>query len=600
MGIVDEDVQRVRDAVNIREIISQYVQLKQVGRRWVGLCPFHAEKSGSFSVNEADGFWYCHGACHRGGDTIGFIRDIEHLDFPGSVEHLAGKLGITLRYTERGEDEGRKRRHQLVEAMRKAVEWYHDRLLTADDAGPARSYLRSRGLGGEIVRQYQIGWAPDSWDAMVRALRLPSEVAVDTGLAFLNRSGRLTDAFRGRVLFPILDVNGDPVAFGGRILPGADGPKYKNSPESAIYKKSQILYGLSWAKTEIVHADEAIVCEGYTDVIGFAQAELGRAVATCGTALTEEHLRIIGKFSHHVVLAFDADTAGQNAAARIYEWEQKLKLSVTVAALPAGVDPGELAQTDPQRLREAVESSVPFLGFRVHRVLDAARLDAPEQRAAAAEAALEVIREHPSELVRDQYVMEVADRCRIEADQLRARLRRPGAVRVLEDRGTRRQADRDSAEVEALRHLIHSPDAIDPLLLVDPASSEVLFTDERNLAAFRVLASHDSVHAAIDAADPGAAELILRLAVDETDSDPEDVVALLVRSAALRELGVVEARARSDGTVMALESKLLLEQLVEPTTRRTAIDQLLLWLGSRSEHETLQHVMGSGEPAHGE
>jgi DNA primase len=595
MGILDEDVQRVRDAVNIREVISQYVQLKQVGRRWVGLCPFHAEKTGSFSVNEAEGFWYCHGACHRGGDTIDFIRDIEHLDFPSSIEHLAGKLGITLRYTERGEDEGRRRRHQLVDAMRKAVEWYHERLLTAGDAGPARGYLRSRGLGGDIVRQYQIGWAPDSWDAMVRALRLPEEIAVDTGLAFLNRSGRLTDAFRGRVLFPILDVNGDPVAFGGRILPGADGPKYKNSPESAIYKKSQVLYGLSWAKTDIVHADEAIVCEGYTDVIGFAAAGVPRAVATCGTALTEEHLRVIEKFAHRIVLAFDADAAGQSAAARIYEWEQKLKLSVAVADLPAGVDPGELAQSDPDRLRAADESAVPFLGFRVRRVLDGARLDAPEQRAAAAEAALDVIREHPSELVRDQYVMEVADRCRIEPDQLRARLRRPGAVRVVEDRAPRRAVDSDSPEVEALRHLIHSPAAIDPLLLVEPEASEVLFLDERNLAAFRVLAQHESVHAAIDAADPGAAELILRLAVDETDSDPEDVVALLVRRAVIRELAVVEAQARSEGAVLALEPKLLLEQLVEPATRRAAIDQLLLWLGPRGAHRTLQRVTGSDE-----
>jgi DNA primase len=371
-----------------------------------------------------------------------------------------------------------------------------------------------------------------------------------------------------------------------------------------IYKKSQVLYGLSWAKTDIVNRDEAIVCEGYTDVIGFAHAGVPRAVATCGTALTEEHLRVIEKFAHRVVLAFDADAAGQNAAARIYEWEQKLKLSVAVADLPAGVDPRELAQSDPERLRAAVESAMPFLGFRVRRVLDAARMQTPEQRVAAAEAAVEVIREHPSELVRDQYLMEVADRCRIDPDQLRARLRRPAAVRVAVDRGSRPSGggngDRDSAEVEALRHLIHSPDEIDPLLLVDPKASEILFTDERHLAAFRALASHDSVHGAIEAADPGAAELVLRLAVEETDSDPEDVVALLVRGAVLRELAVVEAQARTEGTVVSLEPKLLLEQLVEPATRRTAIDQLLLWLSSRGEDRTLQRVTGSGEPAHGE
>ena len=581
MGIVDEDVQRVRDSVNVREIVSQYVQLKQVGRRWSGLCPFHAEKSPSFSVNEAEGFWYCFGACHRGGDAIGFVREIEHLDFVAAVEHLAGKLGITLRYTEKGEDEGRKHRRQLVGAMEKAAEWYHQRLLTGSDAGQARGYLRSRGLDGDVVRRYQIGWAPDAWDELTKSLRVPSEILVECGLGFLNRGGRLTDAFRGRILFPILDVNGDPVAFGGRIMPGADGPKYKNSPESPIYRKSQVLYGLSWAKGEIVHADEAIVCEGYTDVIGFAQAGMGRAIATCGTALTEEHLRIIEKFAHRVVLAFDADAAGQSAAARIFEWEQKLKLTVAVADLPVGVDPGELAQSDPDRLRAAIDDAIPFLGFRVKRVLDGARLDSPEQRASAAEAALDVIREHPSELVRDQYVMDVAARCRLDPDQLRARLRQPGASRVREDvRAPRRQIDRDNPEVEALRHLIHAPDAIDPLLLLDPKASESLFVDERNLAAFRVLAAHGSVPDAIAAADPGAAELLVRLAVDETDSDPEDVVALLVREAARRAIA-------EDRLVAAdLSPQLLLMELlidVEPATRRGAIDQLLLWLGSRSE-----------------
>ncbi len=592
MGIVDEDIQRVRDAANIREVVGQYVQLRQSGRRWVGLCPFHPEKSPSFSVNEHEGFWYCFGACHRGGDAIGFVREIEHTDFVGAVELLAGKLGVTLRYTERGEDEGRKKRARLIDAMGKAVDWYHERLLTAPDAGRARSYLRARGIDGELARRYRIGWAPEAWDEAMRALHLPTEVAVETGLAFLNRNGRLTDAFRGRILFPIYDVTGDPVAFGGRIMPGAEGPKYKNSPETAIYTKSRALYGLNWAKAQIVNLGEAVVCEGYTDVIGFATAGVERAVATCGTALTEEHLRVLEKFAKRVVLAFDADAAGQSAAARIYEWEQKLTMTVAVADLPAGVDPGELAQTDPDRLRAAVEGAVPFLGFRVHRVLDAGQMDTPEQRAATAEAALEVIREHPSPLVRDQYVMEVAARCRFEPDQLRARLTarpqpgvpRPGAVRVREDRTSvieaRTEGVRDTAEIEALRHLIHSSEAIDPLLLADPAASEALFADERNLAAFRALASTESVRDALAVADPGAAELLQRLAVDDVESDPEDVVALLVREAVRRQL----ASARSRGVVVNLAPvKLATEQLTEPKTRRAAIDQLLSWLGSSTE-----------------
>ena len=583
MGIVDEDIQRVRESVNLREIVSQNVQLKRVGRRWVGLCPFHAEKSGSFNVNEEAGLWKCFG-CGMGGDSISYVREIEHLDFVGAVEYLAGKAGITLRYTKSGEDEGRKRRARLIDAMAKAVDWYHDRLLHAPDAGAARGYLRARGLTGELVREYRIGWAPDAWDELCKALRLPDNVVTDTGLGFLNRRGGQTDAFRARMLFPIFDTNGDPVAFGGRVLPGGDGPKYKNSPETPIYSKSKVLYGLSWAKGPIVTADEAIVCEGYTDVIGFGIAGVPRAVATCGTALTEEHLRLLRKFANRVVLAFDADAAGQNAAARFYEWERKLELDVAVAALPDGVDPGELALRDPDALRAAVEQAVSYLGFRVRRVLEGAQLTSPEGRARAAEQAIAVIREHPSELVRDQYVMEVADRCRVDADQLRARLRNAARPITVRDE-VRRDVVNDSPELEVLRHLLHSGDEIDGLLLADPAVTEQLFRSERNAAAFRAIASTSNAQAAIEAADPGAAEVLLRLALEETSSEPEEAVARLVQEAAEQARRSMEVNA-DDPLAIAHESatvKLAVEALLDAPTRRLAIDQLLTWLGSRSE-----------------
>ena len=578
MGIVDEDIQRVRDAVNLRDIVSQYVQLKRVGRRWVGLCPFHAEKTGSFNVNEENGLFKCFG-CGIGGDSITFVREIEHLDFVGAVEWLAGKTGITLRYTERREDEGRKRRARLIDAMAKAVAFYHERLLHGSDAGTARGYVRSRGLDGEAVREYQLGWAPAGWDDLARALRVPDDVLVDSGLGFLNRRGGQTDAFRERLLFPIFDVNGDPVAFGGRLLPGREGPKYKNSPGSAIYDKSKVLYGLNWAKGDVVNADEAIVCEGYTDVIGFAAAGVPRAVATCGTALTEEHLRLLRRFARRVILAFDADAAGQNAAARFYQWERDLEIDVAVAALPRGVDPGDLAYNDPGALQKSVVDATPFLGFRVNRVLEAASLSSPEGRARAAEQALTVIAEHPSELVRDQYVMQVADRCRIEPDQLRARLRAPRASRVAVDRPSSR-ATRiwlpDSPEVNALLALIHAPDSVDAFLMQDPELTESMFTDLKNLAAFRALASTATIETAIAAADPGAADLLLQLSVADFDGDPEDAVASLVRAAARRAIGV------STNPIDPQVHEALLD-VNEPVSRREAIVQLLTWLRSRSE-----------------
>ena len=577
MGIVDDDIVRVREATNLRDVVSQYVQLKRVGRRWVGLCPFHAEKTGSFNVNEENGLFKCFG-CGKGGDAITFVREIEHLDFVGAVEWLAGKAGITLRYTEKREDEGRKRRARLIDAMTKAVDWYHARLLTGDDAGPARGYLRSRGLDGDVVREYRLGWAPEGWDTLARELRLPDDVLIDTGLGFLNRRGGQTDAFRGRLLFPIFDTSGDPVAFGGRILPGGDGPKYKNSSGSAIYDKSKVLYGLNWAKGDVVNADEVVVCEGYTDVIGMARAGVTTAVATCGTALTVDHLQTLRKFARRVVLAFDADAAGQDAAARFYQWEKDLDLDVAVAALPPGVDPGDLAQSDPERLQSSVTDAVPFLGFRVGRVLEAASLASPENRARAAEAALAVISEHPSELVRDQYLMQVADKCRFDPEQLRARLRRPGAKRVpvtSDDKATRVWLPR-TPEINALLALIHAPDDVDQFLMMDAKLTSAMFVDMKNAAAFDALATTSSLHEAIEVADPGASELLLQLSVAEVDGDPEDAAARLITEAVRRNL-------RTSQIPIPPEVHEALNEINEPNTKRAAIDQLLTWLSSRSE-----------------
>ncbi len=239
MGIVDEDIERVRAAVPLVEVVQQYVPLRRVGTRWVGLCPFHAEKSPSFGVNESLGIFKCFG-CNAGGDVISFVRELEHLDFVGAVELLANRAGIQLRYTSGGEGRDRQRRTVLVEAMAKAADWYHRRLLESPDARPARDYLRSRGIGGDVARRYQLGWAPDDWDGLVRGLGLPDDVARDTGLAFVNRRQRLQDSFRARVMFPIFNEAGDPVAFGGRVLPRSEDPaKYKNSPETRHLREVQ-------------------------------------------------------------------------------------------------------------------------------------------------------------------------------------------------------------------------------------------------------------------------------------------------------------------------------------------------------------------------
>jgi len=421
MGIPDEDVARVREATDIVALIGEHAALKRQGRRWVGLCPFHGEKTPSFSVNAEEGFYYCFG-CQAKGDAITFVREVEHLDFVDAVRRLADKSGITIREDANSGRESQ-RRQVFRDAMEQAAEWYHQRLLVGADAGQARDYLRSRGYDGEVVRRFRLGWAPDGWDELCRALALPEEIAVGAGLAFVNRRGKLQDAFRARVLFPICDPSGHPVALGGRVLPGsADPAKYKNSTETPIYSKRRTLYALNWAKHDIIARDEVVVCEGYTDVIGLFGAGVERAVATCGTALAEEHVKLLRGFASKVVLAFDADGAGQAAAGRFYEWERRLEINVAVAALPPGSDPGELARSDPDGLRAAIEGAKPFLQFRVERILDGGELSTPEGRAKAADTALAAVAEHPDNLVRDQYVMQVAERCRLEPLLLRDRL----------------------------------------------------------------------------------------------------------------------------------------------------------------------------------
>lgn len=581
MGIVDEDIVRVRESTDIVAIITQYTQLKRVGRRFSGLCPFHGEKTPSFSVNAEEGFYYCFG-CQVKGDAITFVREKEQLDFAAAVEWLANKANITLRYTDANEGESRKRRSKLYDAIETAVDWYHNRLLTAPDAGPARAYLRDRGFTGELVREFKMGWAPDEWDALSNSLRLSNQDLIDAGLGFINRRNRQQDAFRGRVMFPIFDAQARAVGFGGRILPGSDDPaKYKNSSESTVYAKSRVLYGLNWAKTDIVKADEVVVCEGYTDVIGFFQADIPRAVATCGTALTDEHVKLLRKFARRVVLSFDADAAGQNAAARFYEWEKSYDLDVAVADLPDGADPGELAQKDPERLRAAIANAKPFLGFRVSRVLDAGNFDTAEGRARTAEAALAMVAEHPDPLVRDQYAIDIASRCRLEDSLVRRILEqgaRPAAQRrVPEIR--RAPEDRQSPELEALRLTIVQSEAMRALIVPD------LFADELYAATFNAMISTTNLREAIDFGGPEVGELVQRLSVEDSDIEPMDVAGRLWQRYLERRIEDCrrEARFATESAQLRVLNdqmgwfKARVAELPEISTRATAVEGLLAW-----------------------
>ena len=579
MAIVDDDIERIRSTVSVVDVVSQHVQLRKSGRNWVGLCPFHAEKTPSFNVREETGRYKCFG-CDASGDVFTFVQEIDHVDFVGAVEQLAAKAGIQLTYTTAGHSKERARRKQLIDAMTKAIDWYHDRLLNDPAAREARDYLRSRGLAGDVARTFKIGWAPDEWDALSRGAGIAPDLLRDNGLAFSNRSGRSQDAFRARVLFPIFNENGEAVGVGGRVLPGsADPAKYKNSPETPIYTKSKTLYGLNWAKADIVAADQAIVCEGYTDVIGFHRAGLPRAVATCGTAFTEEHVRLLKRYANRLVLAFDADAAGQGAAERFYEWEQKYQVEVSVARFPGGKDPGELAQSDPEALTAAVSSALPFLGFRLDRVLLGQSPQSPEQRARLGEAAMAVINEHPNSNVRKLYAGQVAAQVGLPvADlvQLAERgVRRP-QLHVAATRSRRGQ--RENAEFVAITQLVQDWDSIAPWLV------ESLFADELYRRAFlAIAATAGDLGGALQHADPEAREVLERAAVVDLDVDAEGEARNLIGAAVRRELG--RTASTNDPTLELddREARLRLEDLGLQERAADAADWLLGWLAGRTE-----------------
>ena len=547
MGIMDDDIRRVREESDIIRLITQHTQLKKVGRSWKGLCPFHNEKTPSFTVNQENGRYYCFG-CQAKGDSIEFLREIDSLDFVAAVEILAAQNGIPLRYTDKQESKSRNRRKELVELVSQAVDFYHEKLIDMEnpDARPAREYLKQRGLGGDIAEKFSIGWASDSWDSLCKHLAVSNEDLLASGLGGINKNGGQYDFFRNRILFPIFSEQGDPIAFGGRKLPDGEGPKYKNTSDGAeIYSKSQILYGLNWAKEEAGRIDELVVCEGYTDVIGCHEAGISRAVATCGTALTQEHVRKMSRFAKKVVLAFDADNAGQSAAEKVYEWESEFDVLFKVADLPEGQDPGDLAFSNPVDLKQIIDTAKPHMQFRVDRVLKKGDFESKEGRAKVAIEAMKVVAQHPDELIRDQYIVQIADKCLIAADEIRRRASKenPGTEKNAKNREVVEVAqEKLTTEYQALRMLIHRSeevrDWLHPVLFSDPLAENI----------FIALTNSTDLHEANQSLGVEESDLIGRLSVQEAEDDkPLGVFSRLLSLAAERKAVEFESLARQSG-----------------------------------------------------
>ncbi|MFJ7048460.1 DNA primase [Streptomyces sp. NPDC101112] len=400
--INDEDVKAVRDAVPIDAVVSEYLQLRNAGGgNLKGLCPFHDEKSPSFQVSPSKGLFHCFG-CQEGGDTITFVMKVDHLSFSEAVERLAAQAGITLRYEEGGYNPSHQRgeRIRLVEAHKIAAEWYAEQLATSPEADTGRIFLAERGFDQAAAVHFGVGYSPQGWDHLTRYLRgkgFTDKELVLSGLAQEGRRGPI-DRFRGRLMWPIRDIGGDVVGFGARKLYEADnGPKYLNTPDTPIYRKSQVLYGIDLAKKDIAKASRAVVVEGYTDVMACHLAGVTTAIATCGTAFGGEHIKILRRLlmdngSARVIFTFDGDAAGQKAALRAFEDDQKFAAETYIAIAPDGMDPCELrlAKGD-DAVAELVEPRTPLFEFALRHIVARYDLETAAGRASALDEAAPVV-----------------------------------------------------------------------------------------------------------------------------------------------------------------------------------------------------------------
>jgi DNA primase len=379
-------LERVKQAVDIVEVISAHTDLRRQGTRWVGLCPFHEERTPSFSVDAQEKLYHCFG-CGVGGDTIKFVEEKEGLGFAEAVELLAERYGVELereREDPRAEAK-RQQRRRLSELLDRTASFYAAYFWDSDEAGKAREYLAQRGLGEEVLRAFDVGYAPSAWDTvLLRGQRAGFKVEElrGVGLAQRGRGGGEYDRFRSRIMFPIRDRRGRTLGFGGRAMRSDQGAKYVNTAETDFFHKSQMLYGIDLAKAAIAKVGRAVVVEGYTDVLALHQAGVEEAVGVMGTAITEEQVAALSGMVDEVVLALDADAAGQEAMLRAQRVAAGRKMRLRVAAMPAGEDPAEMiaGEGGAERFQALVDQALELTAFQVGLVIARTDSSSPAER----------------------------------------------------------------------------------------------------------------------------------------------------------------------------------------------------------------------------
>jgi DNA primase len=565
--IKNEDVQHIRDHAPIDDVVGEYVQLKSAGGgQKKGLCPFHDEKSPSFHVTPSKGYFHCFG-CQTGGDVIAFLMKIDHLSFTETIERLADRIGYTLRYEESGSTPSGPsvNRSRLVAANALAATFFQEQLNTSPDAAHGRDLLTKRGFDKNACQTFGVGYAPDSWDSLTKHLRAAGYSIEELELAGLSKMGERgpIDKFRNRLTWPIRDISGDVVGFGARKLASDEedqGPKYLNTSETPIYKKSQVLYGLDMAKKEIAKKRQVVIVEGYTDVMAAHLAGITTAVATCGTAFGAEHIRIIRRllmdddaFRGEVIFTFDGDAAGQKAAMRAFSEDQKFVTQTFVAVEPDGLDPCDLRQIKGDlALRDLIAKRVPLFEFAIRTELKLHNLDTAEGRVNALNATAPLVAQIRDKSLRPEYSRLLAGWLGIEVEIVTSAVSQ-GARRSVPATATAEpegdhvdqswrphpQEPRLLLEREVLKARLQMPDLVTTWSEIEDAA----FTHPAYVEMKRVIDTHASLTIQIDEIpDERMKTLFTELTVEPIRSDGE-VSARYIESivARLREVGISRA-----------------------------------------------------------
>ena len=564
--IRDEDVQYIRERAPIDEVVGDYVQLKNAGGgQKKGLCPFHDEKSPSFHVTPSKGYFHCFG-CQTGGDVIAFLMKIDHLSFTETIERLADRMGYTLRYEEYsgGEKAPVGNRSRLVAAHAEAAKFFQNLLNTSPDAAFGRELLTKRGFDRAACEAFGVGYAPNSWDGLTKHLRALNFTIDELELAGLSKMGERgpIDKFRNRLMWPIRDISGDVVGFGARKLASDaedQGPKYLNTSETPIYKKSQVLYGLDMAKKEIAKKRQVVVVEGYTDVMACHLAGITTAVATCGTAFGPDHIRIIRRllmdddaFRGEVIFTFDGDAAGQKAAMRAFNEDQKFVTQTFVAVEPDGLDPCDLRQHKGDlALRDLIARRIPLFEFAIKTELNQHNLNTAEGRVNALNATAPLVSQIRDKSLRPEYTRLLAGWLGVEVEIV-SRAVSQGVKRVAAPQGSTEETPVESSwrpdpleptlmlEREVLKARVQMPALVSTWTTIEdgsfthPAYSALAATIN-SLGATRAFTSEEI-------ADPQLKALFTELSVEPIRADgeiTERYVASIV--ARLREVGISRA-----------------------------------------------------------